>query len=76
MVVISDQTHLILTNSSTVLRVKHIDYGMYSTSNNVEIRNVSWIYFTTLNGGITDINATSLVLDPSVTGGSSVTDLK
>ena len=63
---------LILTNSSTVMRVKHIDHGMYSTSNNVEIRNVSSGFSTTLNGAITD-TATSLVLDPSVTGGSSVT---
>ena len=63
---------LILTNSSTVMRVKHINHGMYSTSNNVEIRNVSSGFTTTLNGAITD-TATSLVLDPSVTGGSSVT---
>ncbi len=63
---------IILTNSSTVLRVNHIDHGMYSTSNNVEIRNVKSLYSTTLNGAIT-ISATSLVLDPSTIGGSSVT---
>ncbi len=63
---------LILTNSSTVMRVNHIDHGMYSTSNNVEIRNVAAEFSTTLNGAITN-TATSLVLDPSVTGGSSVT---
>ena len=63
---------LVLTNSSTVMRVKHIDHGMYSTSNNVEIRNVSSGFTTTLNGALTN-TATSLVLDPSVTGGSSVT---
>ena len=39
---------IILTNSSTVVRVKHIDHGMYSTSNNVEIRNVSSGLSTTL----------------------------
>ena len=63
---------LILTNSSTVLRVNHLDHGMYSTSNNVEIRNVKSLYSTTLNGAITN-TATSIVLDPSATGGSSVT---
>ena len=63
---------IILTNSSTVVRVKHIDHGMYSTSNNVEIRNVSSGLSTTLNGAITN-TATSLVLDPTVSGGSSVT---
>ena len=63
---------LTLTNSSTVLRVKHIDHGMYSTSNNVEIRNASSGLSTTLNGAITN-TATSLVLDPTVAGGSTVT---
>ena len=63
---------LILTNSSTDMKVKHIDHGMYSTGNNVEIRNVSSGLSTTLNGAITD-TATSLVLDPTVAGGSSVT---
>ena len=63
---------LLLTNSSTVMKVIHADHGMYSTSNNVEIRNVSSGLSTTLNGAITK-TATSLVLDPSVTGGSSVT---
>ena len=63
---------LLLTNSSTVMKVIHEDHGMYSTSNNVEIRNVTSELSTTLNGAITS-TATSLVLDPSVTGGSSVT---
>ena len=63
---------IILTNSSTTVKVKHIDHGMYSTSNNVEIRNVSSGFSTTLNGAITN-TATSLLLDPSVTGGSTVT---
>lgn len=61
-----------LTNSSTVMRVKHIDHGMYTTSNNVEIRNVTSGLSTTLNGAITN-TATSLVLDPTVSGGSTVT---
>ena len=63
---------IILTDSSTVMRVKHIDHGMYTTSNNVEIRNVTSGLSTTLNGAITN-TATSLVLDPTVSGGSSVT---
>ena len=63
---------LLLTNSSTVMKVIHADHGMYSTSNNVEIRNAKSGLSTTLNGAITK-TATSLVLDPSVTGGSSVT---
>ena len=63
---------LLLTNSSTVMKVIHADHAMYSTSNNVEIRNATSGLSTTLNGAITS-TATSLVLDPSVTGGSSVT---
>ena len=50
---------LILTNSSTVMRVKHIDHGMYSTSNNVEIRNVSSGFTTTLNENHRYINVIS-----------------
>ena len=63
---------LLITNSSTVMKVIHRDHGMYSTSNNVEIRNAQSGLSTTLNGAITK-TATSLVLDPSATGGSSVT---
>ena len=63
---------LLITNSSTVMKVIHPDHGMYSTSNNVEIRNASSGLSTTLNGAITT-SATSLALDPSETGGSSVT---
>ena len=62
----------LITNSSAVVKVKHPDHGMYSTSNNVEIRNATSGLSTTLNGAITNA-ATSLVLDPSATGGSSVT---
>jgi hypothetical protein len=54
------------------MKVIHPDHGMYSTSNNVEIRNASSGLSTTLNGAIIS-TATSLVLDPSVTSGSSVT---
>ena len=63
---------LLLTNSSAVMKVLHPDHGMYSTANNVEIRNVNSGLSTTLNGAINS-SATSLVLDPSATGGSSVT---
>jgi hypothetical protein len=63
---------LLITNSSTVMKVIHLDHGMYSTSNNVEIRGVTSGLSTTLNGQISKV-ATSLVLDPSATGGSSVT---
>jgi hypothetical protein len=52
---------IILTNSSTVLKVKHIDHGMYSTSNNVRITGVSSGISTTLNGAIT-ASDTSLTL--------------
>ena len=53
---------IILTNSSTVLKVKHIDHGMYSiTSNNVRITGVSSGISTTLNGAITFL-ITSLTL--------------
>ena len=50
-----------LTNSSTTLRVTHVDHGMYSTSNNVSITGVSSGITTTLNGAIT-ATATSLTL--------------
>ena len=63
---------ILITNSSTVMKVIHPDHGMYSTSNNVEIRNASSGLSTTLNGAITT-SATSLALDPSESGGSSVT---
>ena len=52
---------IILTNSSTVMKVKHIDHGMYSTSNNVRITGVSSGISTTLNGAIT-ASDTSLTL--------------
>ena len=57
---------LIMTNSSTVLRVKHIDHGMYSTSNNVRITGVTSDISTTLVTGITNAD-TSLTLS-SATG--------
>ncbi len=55
-----------LTNSSTVVRVKHVDHGMYSTSNNVTITGVSSGVSTTLNGAIT-ASGTSVTLT-SATG--------
>ena len=57
---------LVLTNSSTVMQVKHIDHGMYSTSNNVTITGAKSGISTTLNGAIT-ATATSLTLT-SATG--------
>ena len=53
-----------LTNSSTTLRVTHVDHGMYSTSNNVSITGVSSGITTTLNGAIT-ATATSCVSNPT-----------
>ena len=55
-----------MTNSSTVIKVKHPDHGMYSTSNNVTITGVKSGISTTLNGAIT-ATATSLTLT-SATG--------
>ena len=52
---------LTLTNSSTTMRVKHFDHGMYSTSNNVKITGAKSGISTTLNGAIT-ATATSLTL--------------
>jgi hypothetical protein len=57
---------IVLTNSSTVVRVNHADHGMYSTSNNVTITGVSSGVSTTLNGAITAAG-TSVVLT-SATG--------
>ena len=48
-----DANPIVLTNSSTVVQVKHIDHGMYSTSNNVKITGVSSGISTTLDGAIT-----------------------
>ena len=61
-----DANPIVLTNSSTVVQVKHIDHGMYSTSNNVKITGVSSGISTTLDGAIT-ATATSLTLT-SATG--------
>ena len=52
---------LTLTNSSTAMRIKHFDHGMYSTSNNVKITSATSGISTTLNGAIT-ATATSLTL--------------
>ena len=52
---------LIVEHNSTVLQVKHIDHGMYATSNNVQISGVRGLISTTLNGAITT-TSTSLTL--------------
>jgi hypothetical protein len=55
------QNPIKLTNSSTVVKVTHVDHGMYSTSNNVTITGVTSGISTTLNSAITS-TATSLTL--------------
>ena len=57
---------LVMTNSTTAIKIKHPDHGMYSTSNNVTITGVKSGIETTLNGAIT-ATATSLTLT-SATG--------
>ena len=52
---------LIMTNSSTVLKIKHEDHGMHTTSNNVVITGVSSEISTTLSATISD-SASSLTL--------------
>ena len=63
---------IILTNSSTVVRVNHPDHGMYSTSNNVTITGVSSGVSTTLNGAITS-TGTSVTLTSNTNFPSSGT---
>ncbi len=63
---------IVLTNSSTVVRVKHADHGMYSTSNNVTITGVSSGVSTTLNGAIT-ASGTSVTLTSNTNFPSSGT---
>ncbi len=55
------QNPIKLTNSSTVMKITHVDHGMYSTSNNVTITGVSSGISTTLNSAITS-TANSLTL--------------
>ena len=52
---------LTLETTSTIVKVKHPDHGMYSTSNNVTITGVKSGIETTLDGAIT-ATATSLTL--------------
>jgi hypothetical protein len=52
---------IVLSTTSTACQVKHVDHGMYSTSNNVKITGVKSEISTTLNGAIT-ATATSLTL--------------
>ena len=49
---------ILIEDGSTVVKVKHIDHGMYSTSNNVTIDGVKSGAFTTLNGAITAASTT------------------
>jgi len=55
---------LVMTNGSTVLKIKHRDHGMYSTSNNVTITGATSGISTTLNGALT-ATATSLSITSS-----------
>ena len=61
-----------MTNGSTVLKIRHRDHGMYSTSNNVTITGASSNISTTLNGAITT-SSTSLTLASSTNFPSSGT---
>ena len=63
---------IVMTSGSTVLKVKHRDHGMYSTSNNVTITGVSSEIETTLSGAITT-SSTSLTLASSTNFPSSGT---
>ena len=65
---------IVLTNGSTVVRVKHADHGMYSTSNNVTITEVSSEVSTTLNGPITAYGTSDTVTgstSASISGAST-----
>ena len=53
---------LVLTNSSTVMQVQHINHGMYSTSNNVTITGASSGITTTLNGAMASTGNTAINL--------------
>ena len=61
-----EKNPLVMTNSTTAIKVRHPDHGMYSTSNNVTITGAKSGIETTLNGAIT-ATATSLTLT-SATG--------
>ena len=63
---------LVMTNGSTVLKIRHRDHGMYSTSNNVTITGASSNISTTLNADITT-SSTSLTLASSTNFPSSGT---
>jgi hypothetical protein len=52
---------IVLSTTSTDCQIKHVDHGMYATSNNVKITGVKSEISTTLNGAITAA-ATSLTL--------------
>ena len=59
---------LTLTNSSTAMRVKHFDHGMYSTSNNVKITGAKSGIETTLNGAITATATITAAIPPAAAG--------
>ena len=61
-----------LTNDSKVIKVRHIDHGMYSTKNNVVISGVSSGVTTKLNGSISP-TGTTLTLKSSAGFTSSAT---
>ena len=61
-----------LTNASKVIKVRHIDHGMYSTKNNVVISGVSSGVTTKLNGSIS-ATGTTLTLKSSAGFTSSAT---
>jgi len=61
-----------LTNDSKVIKVHHIDHGMYSTKNNVVISGVSSGVTTKLNGSIS-ATGTTLTLNSSAGFTSSAT---
>ena len=63
---------VVLTNGSTVIKIKHPDHGMYSTSNNVIITGVNSGVSTTLNGAIT-ASGTSVTLGSNTNFPSSGT---
>jgi len=63
---------IVMESGSTVLKIKHRDHGMYSTSNNVAITGVSSEITTRMSGAIT-ATSTSLTLSSSTNFPSSGT---
>ena len=63
---------IVIENGKTVVKVRHRDHGMYSTSNNVTITGVSSEISTTLDGALTT-TSTSLTLTSATNFPSSGT---